>query len=86
MKPSSTSLFKTIKGFMQMTHIMRMIRVNKTRRSTHISRFLRVLMKECILDIKLTNFPFFKRSNSEYDSDGGGFNNRAKRISIVNTK
>jgi hypothetical protein len=78
-------LFQAIHGFLKFAHMMRMIGSDEARRLWNINSFLKIPIQECILDICLPNTPTFGYGNGEDETNNGGLNNWAKRLSIIKT-
>ena len=57
MKPSSRDLFESINSIYNATHMMRVMRVNKTRGLTHVNLLVKDVMEKSILSFKLMDGP-----------------------------
>jgi len=66
----SGRLLETIKGLLQTTHITWMMRITETQWLMHVNSFMKIAMKEGIMDIQLMNGPWFRKSNGEHYSNG----------------
>jgi hypothetical protein len=81
--PGTGHLFKPIEGFDQTTEMLRMSRINKPRRLTHVDLLLKNTMEESILNIKLPNMPTTCDRKREQKSNGGGLNDRTESVFVV---
>jgi hypothetical protein len=59
-KPCTQGLFKTMEYLGEMTHIRRIGRIIEAVRLRHVHLFLKITVKEDIVDIKFSNFPIVR--------------------------
>ena len=80
MKPSARSLFQPINSLFEATHMMRIMRMKKSRRPAHRNSLSEKAMKKSILNIELMNRPIVCDSNRENKTDSSRENNRGKSV------
>jgi hypothetical protein len=81
--PSSGSLLKTIKRFLKVTNMARVI-LDIARRLFHVDFFLKIFVKEGKFNIHLMDLPFMC-SRGRNKADGIHFGYRGKCFIIVNS-
>jgi hypothetical protein len=63
--PSTRSLFQPIQRFNKPTIVIRLARISKTRRLSHVYLLIKKAIEKGILDIKLTKMPLARESHGE---------------------
>lgn len=76
--PSLGSLFKTIKCSAELIDMRRAESISVIWRLFHVHKATEIAMQEGILDIKLSEIPFYNYNECEHNTNCGKFNIRRK--------
>lgn len=86
LKPGMQSLLETIESFLQLTDMIREMRINVARRLFHIDNFNEMSIEERVHDVKLPKRPLIDPSKRKYNTNSSSLDNRAESVSVVKTK
>lgn len=80
------SLLKTIEGFLKMTDMVRVRRINKAQGLLTKDYLIKIAMTKGIFDVKLLNSPRVRCGYVEDDTNSGWFDDRAKSLIKINAR
>ena len=81
--PGTGCLFEAIDSLGEAANIIRMFRIPEARRLFHIDCFGEMTMKECIINIQLSQSPTLHHSYSQKSAYSDRLNNRTKCFFVI---
>jgi hypothetical protein len=79
-------LFEAVEGFVEAANMCGVCGINKPGGLLTVDRLSKIAMEECIFDVHLMNRPRVCGGNAEDDANGSRFDNRAKCLTIIQSR
>lgn len=83
LKPGTISLLEAIESFLQLTDIIRKVKINIFRMLFHINALSESIVEKCILNVKLSKMPFIGHNKRKHNMDNGTLDSMTKSVSVV---